>query len=530
MGSDSIHFHCSKCCGATLAILSEVCVLCVMFYFINGNAEAISKHQVLIGVLAALGIPAIPLFGWLGDCIIGRCKAVECSLLVLWVLTILYGIAEVLMNYFGVDRASELSEIILLVLSVLVVIVVAFFIVNNFHFGIDQLEEAPSWRISSYISWYCCGYYMSIVIKSLAFECTSKYVSLGVAALMITVTLCLFPLFKNSLVVIPRSPNSLRLIFGVLKYAMKHKYPHLRSAYSFWQEKKSRINLAKSIYGGPFASDEVEAVKTFLKMLVVIPLTSFLPELFLVFEVFSRSSIMFHYSDSKYVLQGSVEYRHHYLRTLVYNISAYFIVIEVILYETLLYPRLKKYISSLTISKKIKAGALLLILTWLAFLTLELVGHVKARQENRNVVCLFNTSESTFKKGESMNVSFYWLCVPKFFNSIGFYLLFSSGMELLCAQSPASMKSLLVGITWSMLVVSVAGSQLLKYLFSLIGDREPLSCGIYYFFFASFVSAITVLVYFLIYAWYGKRRRRDNMEEEVEEVGVHCQYQVNDEY
>ena len=61
------------------------------------------------------------------------------------------------------------------------------------------------------------------------------------------------------------------LIFNVLRYAKKNKYPRLRSAFTYWDDKPfSRIDLGKTKYGGPFTTEQVEDVKTFFRIVVVI--------------------------------------------------------------------------------------------------------------------------------------------------------------------------------------------------------------------------------------------------------------------
>ena len=56
----------------------------------------------------------------------------------------------------------------------------------------------------------------------------------------------------------------------MLKFAAKHKAPVNRSALTYWEEDiPSRVDLGKSKYGGPFTTEQVEDVKTFLKLLVV---------------------------------------------------------------------------------------------------------------------------------------------------------------------------------------------------------------------------------------------------------------------
>ena len=65
--------------------------------------------------------------------------------------------------------------------------------------------------------------------------------------------------------------NPLTFIFQVLRYAVKNKYPRQRSAFTYWEDKPySRIDLGKTKYGGPFTTEQVEDVKTYFRILVLI--------------------------------------------------------------------------------------------------------------------------------------------------------------------------------------------------------------------------------------------------------------------
>jgi hypothetical protein len=71
--------------------------------------------------------------------------------------------------------------------------------------------------------------------------------------------------------------NPFKLIYIVTKYAIKHKHPQCRSAFTYCEDElPSRIDFGKSKYGGPFTTEQVEDVKTFLRMLVMIALVSML--------------------------------------------------------------------------------------------------------------------------------------------------------------------------------------------------------------------------------------------------------------
>ena len=69
----------------------------------------------------------------------------------------------------------------------------------------------------------------------------------------------------------PISRNSLRLLYQVLKFSFHHKYPERRSAFTYCEDDlPSRIDLGKDKYGGPFTYEQVEDVKTFFRLLLLI--------------------------------------------------------------------------------------------------------------------------------------------------------------------------------------------------------------------------------------------------------------------
>ena len=63
------------------------------------------------------------------------------------------------------------------------------------------------------------------------------------------------------------------MVYKVLNFARKNKYPIRRygSAFTFCDDfKPSRIDFAKERYGGPFTSPQVEDVKTFQRIVIVL--------------------------------------------------------------------------------------------------------------------------------------------------------------------------------------------------------------------------------------------------------------------
>ena len=114
--------------------------------------------------------------------------------------------------------------------------------------------------------------------------------------------------------------NPVSLIFKVLKYALKHKYPVQRSAFTYCESKQpTRLDYGKSKYGGPFTTEQVEDVKTFLRVLAVVAVISMLygptesmyvsyPGLKRQFHSYSHSNCLFNVCDGVYTMSSFTVY------------------------------------------------------------------------------------------------------------------------------------------------------------------------------------------------------------------------------
>ena len=65
--------------------------------------------------------------------------------------------------------------------------------------------------------------------------------------------------------------NPIKLIIQVLNYTRKHIYPERRSAFTYIDEEQpTRMDYGKEKFGGPFTEEEVEDVKTVLRLLPLV--------------------------------------------------------------------------------------------------------------------------------------------------------------------------------------------------------------------------------------------------------------------
>ena len=138
-------------------------------------------------------------------------------------------------------------------------------------FNIDQMIGATADQLSTIIYWHAFGYPLgqSMVKISSCFITDIVYqqsLSICVSGAAIIIVMVTYYLFRHHLDTTPLLTNPVKLIFKVLNYARKNKYPRLRSALTYWEESApSRLDLGKDKYGGPFTEEEVEDVKTFFR-------------------------------------------------------------------------------------------------------------------------------------------------------------------------------------------------------------------------------------------------------------------------
>ena len=158
-------------------------------------------------------------------------------------------------------------------------------VINFIPFGIDQLLFASSEKIQSYGYWMGGLIYLTLTIIGLYYvllislcanldQPTVLYHSVLVDT-VITLLLLVLSMFliccckKHINIELPSKANPVKHIYKVMKYAWLNKYPARRSAYTY-TERPSRLDLCKERYGGPFTTDEVEDVKSFWRILVLL--------------------------------------------------------------------------------------------------------------------------------------------------------------------------------------------------------------------------------------------------------------------
>ena len=227
-------------------------------------------------------VVCIPLSGWLADQKFGNFKVFRAGCVLMFLGSVSLCLEILVLTYIDSNgRGSFIASIVAASLTNLVFLSGgSACLVTVFQFGLDQMPDASSTDTINYILWYCIsvtvGFWSSNSLYQIIKDCSSQQPFFQIWSLYpifcTSILLCsLFVFGEKWLIIEPKSPQSLKDIYRVLKFAAKHKSPLNRSAFTYWEEDiPSRLDLGKSRYGGPFTIEQVENVKTFFRLLTTL--------------------------------------------------------------------------------------------------------------------------------------------------------------------------------------------------------------------------------------------------------------------
>ena len=379
------------------------------------------KYLIAIAVVSTILLPVISL---LAQVVIGRYKLISYSLRILWILSVIASIISIFEESLPVAKTTLLTVQLLIILMPGCWLFGAF-LASAVPLGIDQITGGSAANISAFIQWLtwgvCSGLAISSIIGSVLYNCTyfeANAVSTtmsSIPVLMLSVGLILDFCFHHKLVKEPVTVNPVSLIFKVLKYAAKHKYPVQRSAFTYCEnEQPTRLDYGKSKYGGPFTTEQVEDVKTFWRVLVVIlALSTFFSPLV---QLIESASVMGGILSKTSCIQAISNVRFTFTSTIMYSVP---------LYELLIYPCLRNRGPSILQSAGIGAAAL--IASSVYGIMAETTRGALSKSKNE---CMFTEMDQSKSTLEYVFIPFDILL------GATAAILFKTSIEFICAQSP----------------------------------------------------------------------------------------------
>ena len=176
-----------------------------------------------------------PIAGWLADVYIGRYQFIRYSLRVTWSRIIATNVYHLIENhFFKLPSAAESS--LQVALTIVVGLGLAGITANSMQFGLDQLIDASSTDICSYISWCVWLSFLGYTLAVYSQQHLCGAYDLPLSFLLVSLTIIVVVLSdvacNHWLVKEPVTQNPLKLIYQVLRYAVKNKYPRMICAFT----------------------------------------------------------------------------------------------------------------------------------------------------------------------------------------------------------------------------------------------------------------------------------------------------------
>ena len=264
--------------GAILVLILSYLVISTLYLLTNAGVHE-PLHEVW---LLPFGITT-SIAGWLTDAFIGRYKVIRCSVWMMWLLMIVVTVSAVVGQVN--ERYYYNSKIIQPILFSLISIGLGGFQANIIQFGLDQLHDASTTEITSFIVWYVSTLISAGFIVQFNFYCLNEQHQLFIFLIVcmnLTLAVILLIFCNHWLIKEPATQSPFKLIYKVIKFAIITKHPRCRSAFTYCEDElPSRIDFGKSKYGGPFTTEQVEDVKTFLRVLPLISIIGIIASVYI---------------------------------------------------------------------------------------------------------------------------------------------------------------------------------------------------------------------------------------------------------
>ena len=471
----------------------------------------------LIGLIFML----YPIGGLIADLRYGRYKVIKLSLInnlvgaiIASVLGVLFRIREY-RDFYALKVAAAIASYLFLALFGLGI---GGFQSNVVQFGLDQLPDASSEELSLFLHWFVWTENVGELLPRL-FSTASlcrrlgteniigyfifPYLALSTGCLVLAC--CKRRWFNCENVV----GNPYRNVYRVLKFTAKHGKPlgH-RSALTYSDDlRPSRIDFAKQKYGGIFTTEVVEDVKTFIRILLM--LLAITP----MFCLDVSTSYLFplyglHLGKNVSV---SINCTYEWMLFESGTLSPIISVVAIPLYIILVYPHIKRWVPR--IIYRMGIGIVLKVASVITMFIIQVVANYTASHEYK---CLFLAEYREHYDNhftQTLEFPTQTLIIINMLNGIASPLIKIAVLEFISAQSPHTMKGLLLGVFYAFRGLFIILGCVVTVPFAqekLWGDHHGIfDCGFYYYL-SNSVLGVIVLIVFLMAARRYRNRERDD--------------------
>ena len=414
----------NTCCSKRILLLLVWQALftfsyCVMIY----TVPTYMYNGVVLHISTFLSYSFAPLIGWLADVRFGRYEVSKFGVIASFLASILYYFAT-----FAGGSVSTLSTVLYSVAHIIVSFQFISYTTAMLPFLTDQIIGATSDELSAVVRWYVWVQYLVICLFDIIarFSTSENLENVCVFAIPLAVIIISDCLCQQWLGRTHKVTNPIKLIIQVLNYTRKHSYPERRSAFTYIDEEQpTRMDFGKEKFGGPFTEEEVEDVKTVLRLLPLVICLSFsVGALQLI-----RMMVYLLYDDEKNSLLNE-------------SITNWlFPLLLIPLYQLLLHRCFHSCSPSML--RCIGVGLLMYSLGFVLLSAFGIYGVIVSDDVQRYLSCTVLAANAT---NPGNNAEWYWILGPFILYSIGRTITGVLFFEFIIAQSPDKMKGFAMGI------------------------------------------------------------------------------------
>ena len=477
---------------------------------------------VIVYFFVAVILVFYPINGYLADVYCGRRNVIFASLCLL----IISGVS-LLLVVFPIAYNSHLNTIAYFtsfIGLVIAIVGISGYGTNFIQFGLDQLLEAPSRDQALFVHWakWCYDSFSAILHAILDLNyCKSSsswsfhwivgfsFVLICTCLLLLLVALSCWKhhWFHTEI----KSHNPYKTVIKVLTFVWKHSYPLQRSAFTYSDdERPSRLDFAKERFGGPFSTEQVEDVKTLLRIVLILlaigPVFSMDP----LFDNVSLAAIALHVGSNQSVSQCPWELLMTNAGVLRYAATFIFFPAYIWIVFSFFHNRIPRMLN------RIGSGVVLYFIGMLSVLVVDSIGH-HIQKKTTASDCIFNyyRIDNNFPVFPSLDMHWSVMMPSVILLGLGPTIVTATVFEFISAQSPHSMKGFLFGIFFAIRGTFQFLGSIAAFIFgsqSIWGSsvvREYISCLSRCIVFLSAVILIDLFIFLIMARRYKHRERGD---------------------
>ena len=491
--------------------MNATCYTVLVTITLNVNALRNASGDGMIAIIVTS--IACPISGWLADVYVGRHRALRVSMWLVWVGAVGIVLTSTL-HIAWESIPKQVKEVANVLFSIPMCLGFAGFVANGIPFAIDQMPEASGEEVSAFINWYVWASVIGRTLSDLVLMANGCYkefdqskqeiqvYSTIFVLIVLTIAICCGIVFHSSLTIDPQSHNPWKIVLGVLKYAATHKRPENRSARTYCEDcSPSRMDLGKDRYGGPYTNEQVEDVKTFLRiMTVIISVSMVIIPVYLCANV--EDSLLL--EDKESCKQKGLKFFYNDGTIIALGIPFFELVINPLVRQKIPVKFVPQMLTSIVYS------AIMAIVVSIYILTIDIVGHLHNTNKYNGTCIINNESFSMFPARTVLLLS-----IPfHFLQTIQYLLHRVSLLKFSCAQAPYSMKGLIIGLVFTMIYLSQGASLCIKEGFHKLWKRGNVTsivnmCDFWYFIIACMFSIAGLTLLSCITRWYKQRQREE---------------------